>query len=68
MQRFASRDLMVSSLPEQEEWAVAWDCGDCTNGTDNSDKPTETSASDRDFPALQAQLRASAQGKRRSAG
>jgi hypothetical protein len=55
MQQFASRDLRVTSLPE--DWAEGEDCGDCTKCTDNTEKPTESSASDRDLPALQEQLR-----------
>jgi len=55
MQRFASRDLTVTSLPG--DWAAEEDCGNCTKCTDSTDKPTESSASDRDLPALQEQLR-----------
>ena len=57
MQQFASRDLSVTSLPEDGEWAEG-ECGDCTKCTDNTDKPTESFASDKDLPALQEQLRA----------
>jgi len=58
MQQFASRDLMVTSLPQDGEWAVEGECGDCTNCTDKSEKPTSQSAGDRDLPALEEQLRA----------
>ena len=57
MQQFASRDLMVTSLPEDGEWAMEGECTDCTKCTDNTNKPTESSASDQDLPALQEQLR-----------
>ena len=57
MPPFASRDLMVASLPLEGEWAADADCGDCTKCTDKSDKPDESFAGDADLPALQAQLR-----------
>jgi len=59
MSPFASRDLMVTSLPLEGEWAAEGDCGDCTKCTDKSEKPDESFACDGDLPALQAQLAAS---------
>lgn len=58
MQRFASRDLMVTTLPQQGEWAADGGCDDCTNCTDNTAKPRPKPARDADLFALQQQLRA----------
>ena len=63
MQQFASRDLMVSELPEVE--SLSGDCGGCTNtGTSTQrpkprPKPAKELANDDDFLALQEQLRES---------
>jgi hypothetical protein len=64
MQEFASRDLMVSELPEVE--SLTGDCGGCTNtGTSTQrpmpkpkPKPGKDAADHDDFLALQEQLRA----------
>ena len=73
MQQFASRDLMVSVLPEQtvELWGdEEQNCGDCTDCTNNTKterpkpkphpkpKPGWKSAGDDELVALQDQLRA----------
>lgn len=63
MQQFASRDLMVSTLPETSLSADP-DCGNCTNCTACTDTGTATTevkkqqASDADLAVLQEQLRA----------
>ncbi|HEV8148634.1 MAG TPA: hypothetical protein VGP61_00465 [Gemmatimonadales bacterium] len=63
MQEFASRDLMVSELPEVE--SLTGDCGGCTNtGTSTQrpkpkPKPGKELADHDDLLALQEQLRAS---------
>jgi hypothetical protein len=65
MQQFASRDLMVSELPEVD--SLAGDCGGCTNtGTSTQrpkpkpkPKPGKELADHDDLLALQEQLRAS---------
>jgi hypothetical protein len=75
MQQFASRDLMVSTLPEQtadvwgDEEQACGDCTDCTNNTKTEHKgkpkpppkpkPNWKSAGEDDLVALQDQLRAS---------
>ena len=71
MQQFASRDLMVSVLPERagETWGEEQDCGDCTDCTNNTKterphpKPTPKpkpgwKSAEADLLALQDQLRA----------
>jgi hypothetical protein len=72
MHQFASRDLMVSALPEQagDMWEEEQECGDCTACTNNTKterpkpkpkpkpKPNWKSAGDDDFVALREQLRA----------
>ncbi len=66
MQQFASRDLMVTELPEESvgEWGANVDCGDCTNCTNNTKtekpkpKPDWKAAGEEEFSALQEQLRA----------
>jgi hypothetical protein len=60
MQRFASRDLMVTALPLDEEWAQGG-CADCTNCTDNTKEekpPTTKTVRDTELAALRAQLSA----------
>ena len=69
MQQFASRDLMVTELPEQagDNWEAMGDCVDCTSCTNNTStskprpkpkpKPNWKSAGDGDLLALQEQLR-----------
>lgn len=74
MQQFASRDLMVSTLPEQtvDVWGdEAQECGNCTDCTNNTrtertkpkphpkPKPNWKSAGEDALVALQDQLRAS---------
>ena len=58
MPPFASRDLMITALSEQNEWDSVGPCGDCTECTDKSDKPEQSLARDSDLAALQHQLRA----------
>ena len=68
MQQFASRDLMVTELPEESvgEWGASGDCGTCTNCTNNTrterprpqPKPKLQAAGEDEFSALQEQLRA----------
>jgi hypothetical protein len=63
MQPFASRDLMVSALPETS-MGLEGDCGNCTNCTACTDTGTSTTqakkdtAKNKDLSALQEQLRA----------
>ena len=58
MQQFASRDLMVSHLPEGSDWAADRECDDCSNCTDNTGKPPdEEYAGAEDLDALREQLR-----------
>jgi len=64
MRQFASRDLMVATLPEEsvDVWAAGADCTQCTDETQiaccpQTEKPTRGMAGD-DLPALQEQLRA----------
>ena len=64
MQQFASRDLMVSALPERT--GALWGeedemspCTACTNNTKtNRPKPKPKFAEESDLSALQEQLRA----------
>jgi len=70
MQQFASRDLMVTELPEESvgEWGASGECGDCTGCTNNTKterprpkpkpKPRWNAAAESDLPELQDQLRA----------
>ena len=63
MQQFASRDLMVSELPEVE--SLTGECGACTNTGTSTQRPKPTPkpgkelANHGDLLALQEQLRAS---------
>jgi hypothetical protein len=70
MSRFASRDLMVATLPQEadDEWALGMDsCGGCTNDTkggcacpttEHKPKPKPGRPGVHELGALQEQLRA----------
>ena len=53
MQQFASRDLMVSALPEQavEMWGEeAQGCGDCTDCTNNTKTERQKPGHPKPYP------------------